>query len=75
MGVNVYKSGRNDLTACVDFFAARRTDLADGRYNAAINRNIGNKACRARAIDYSPAPNNQIMHADSPLFPARAYQL
>jgi hypothetical protein len=75
MGVNVYKSGCNDLATCVDFFAASRTDFADGRYNAAINRNIGNKARSARAIDYSPAPNNQIMHADSPLFPAGAYQL
>jgi hypothetical protein len=75
MGVNIYNSGRNDLAGCVDFFAARRTDLADGGYNAAINRNIGNKARSARAINYSPAPNNQIMHADSPLFPAGAYQL
>jgi hypothetical protein len=75
MGVNVYKSRRDDLAARVDFFAARRTDFANGRYNAAINRNIGNKPCRARAINHGSAPNNQIMHADSPHFSEGAYQL
>ena len=34
---------------------------------ATIDRNISHKAGRARAIHYSSAANNQIMHADSPL--------
>jgi hypothetical protein len=42
--------------------------LANGSDKAAINRNISHKARCTRAINYGSAPNNQIMHVDSPLF-------
>ena len=75
MGVNVNKSGRDDLTSRIDFFAACCTDLANGSNHAAIDRYISHKARCPRAINYGSAPNNQIMHVDSPLFSAGAYQL
>jgi hypothetical protein len=75
MGVNVYKSGGDKLTGRIDFLTARCTDLTNSSDKATIDRNISHKACCARAIQYSSAANNQIMHADSPLSSEGAYQL
>ena len=42
---------------------------------AAIDRYISQKARCTRAINDGSAPNNQIMHVDSPHFQQGAYQL
>jgi hypothetical protein len=68
MGVDIDKSWCDNLTGRIDFFTTRCTNLANGSDKAAINRNISHKARCTRAINYGSAPNNQIMHVDSPLF-------
>jgi hypothetical protein len=67
MGVDVDKAGCNDLTRCVNLFAALRADMSNRRDYTAVHCNISNTARRACAINHGSTTNNKIMHADSPL--------
>jgi hypothetical protein len=67
MGMDVDKTWRDDFTRSIDLFAARSSDLAHSGNDAAIHRNVGDKARRARAIHHGSTANDQIMHIDSPL--------
>ena len=66
MGMDVDKTWRDDFTRSIDLFAARGADLTHSGNDAAIHRNVGDKARRARAIHHGSTANDQIMHIDSP---------
>ena len=67
MGMDVDKPRRDDFARSINLFATRSADLAHSGNDAAIHRDIGDKARRARAINDRSTTNDQIMHIDSPL--------
>ena len=67
MGMDINKAWRDDFTQSINLFAARSADLAYSGNDAAIHRDIGDKARCARAIHHGSTTNDQIMHIDSPL--------
>ena len=66
MRVDVNKSGGDDFSARVNFFAALIFDVADAGYQAAIDCDIGGKWLCACAINHCSAANNHVMHLGSP---------
>ena len=60
MRVDVDKTGRDDLAACINFLSRIACDIACLRDQPILYRNIAGKALCTRAIDNSAAANDQI---------------
>ena len=69
--MNVDEAGRHDEPGCIELFDRVAEVGANGRNDAAINREVGDVTGRPGAVDDGPAVDDEVVHASSVPFSTR----